>query len=157
MSFLVQAQMFHRRGEACEKDRSPHEWLDVGSLRKLELQDQSLCHTNSGLTIWVGSSIYAGALLVSNLYTRSWNLYLIHIIHVLRLTSNQCNSFKIGVIWQDFLVKVITRAALVWIRWRLSIWVRKTIIEANYTYPVWKLRQGGQPFKCTQVLRCILC
>ena len=37
-------------------------------------------------------------------------------------TGSQCSSFKIGVIWHDFLDKVTTRAAVFCMCWRRDIW-----------------------------------
>ena len=37
-------------------------------------------------------------------------------------TGSQCSSFKIGVIWHDFVDEVTTRAAVFCMRWRRDIW-----------------------------------
>ena len=113
--------LFHRRGAAWENDRSPQERLDSGSEFARRI-------------VWfmqIINTVYAGALLLRDLNTKSNHLYTI-----LQLTGSQWNSCKIGAIWEDFFDKVITRAAEFWMRWRRSICVRGRPIKREWTMSI---------------------
>ena len=90
------------RSRDTEKDLSPQVCFEVGSCRSDMLLECKLRE---------------GAMLLTDLWTISISLKTI-----LCETGSQCSSFKIGVIWRDFLDKVTTRAAVFCICWRRDIW-----------------------------------